>query len=131
MPPLKKSNSIRIDFRSLSDCYNALPEGIYHVEIAYAHVKYNKKHSGQYINWHLNVINNNDYPRAKLFLITPLKPTALWKLKKLLKILRSSSTTDIVNINLDDFVGKKLQVKVIQEYYSGTVYNKIIDFYPL
>lgn len=128
MPPHKKSNSIQVDFSSLHDTYDVLPEGLYSAEITYAHLKTNKNNSGQYINWYLRIINNDSYLHANLFLITPLKPTALWKLKKLLKAIHFSYSHNIVDINLDDFAGKKLQVKVIQESYNGKIYNKIIDF---
>ena len=79
---------IKIDFNSIKKQNSSVPEGIYTAEIVNVELKSSKNNPNQYLNWHLKIIHeDSSLDEKKLFLITSLKETCLWRLKKLLKSL--------------------------------------------
>jgi hypothetical protein len=125
---------LKVDFSSLQKRFDPLPDGIYDVEIIKVELKTNKHSKGTHLNWHLKIIDEDILAECssavstRLFLITPLKENALWKLKKFLKILDHSFYGAIAEIDPERLIGKQLKVKVIQERYNNSLYNKVIDF---
>ena len=125
---------LKVDFSSLQKRFDPLPDGIYEVEIIKVELKTNKHSKGTHLNWHLKIIDEDILAECssavstRLFLITPLKENALWKLKKLLKILDHSFYGANAEIDPERLIGKQLKVKVIQERYNNSLYNKVIDF---
>lgn len=63
------------------DSFEPLPEGLYDVEIDKVEVRRNKADDGDYLNWELLVIDG-EYENRRLWMITSLKPTALFRLKQ-------------------------------------------------
>ena len=119
---------VKVNFSSLNNNQYLLPEDIYLAEIIKVLLKPTKNKNGNYLCWILNIIDPDELSNNKLFLITSLKDTALWKLKKLLKTIDYPAHGDVVDIDPKAMIGRRLKVKVIQESYQGKLYNKIIDF---
>lgn len=63
------------------DSFEPLPEGSYDVEVDKVEVRRNKADDGDYLNWELIVIDG-EYENRRLWMITSLKPTALFRLKQ-------------------------------------------------
>lgn len=65
------------------DSFEPLPEGSYDIEIDKVEVRRNKADDGDYLNWELVVIDG-EYENRRLWMITSLKPQALFRLKQVL-----------------------------------------------
>lgn len=121
---------IKVDFNTVKENNHPVPEGTYTAEILNVELKSSKNNRNQYLNWHLKIIHEDSLlNEKKLFLITSLKETCLWRLKKLLKTLNYPCNGDIVEIDPKKIIGCELKVIVIQERYNGNLYNKIIEFH--
>jgi len=75
------------------DSFEPLPEGEYDVEVDKVEVRMNKAGDGLYLNWELAVIDG-DYENRKLWMITSLKQTALFRLKQVFEDLDLIDTQD-------------------------------------
>jgi Protein of unknown function (DUF669) len=69
-----------VNFSDVED-FEALPEDDYGIEIDKVEVRRNKADDGDYLNWEL-VVLDGDYENRRLWMITSLKPTALFRLKQ-------------------------------------------------
>jgi hypothetical protein len=65
------------------DSFEPLPEGSYDIEVDKVEVRRNKADDGDYLNWELVVIDG-EYENRRLWMITSLKPQALFRLKQVL-----------------------------------------------
>jgi hypothetical protein len=74
-----------VNFSDVED-FDALPEDQYGIEIDKVEVRRNKANDGDYLNWELVVIDG-DYENRRLWMITSLKPTALFRLKQVFEEL--------------------------------------------
>jgi len=114
----------------MKQCNHFVPEGTYTTEIVNVVLKSSKNNRNQYLHWHLKIIHEDSLlDEKRLFLITSLKETCLWRLKKLLKTINYPCNDDIVEIDAEKIIGCELKVIVVQEKYNGKLYNKIIDFH--
>ena len=119
---------VRVDFSSLNNNYDLVPEGTYSAEIIKVQLKSNKNNNGKHLCWILKITDPPEEWNCLLFIITPLKENALWRLKKLLKALHYPISNAVVDIDTDKLAGRKLKVTVTQEMYQGKLYNKVLDF---
>lgn len=86
------------------DSFEPLPEGQYDVEIEKAEIRMNKAGDGLYINWEMTVLDG-DYENRRLWMITSLKETALFRLKQVFEDLDLiDDGDDEVEIEYDDDV---------------------------
>jgi hypothetical protein len=86
------------------DSFEPLPEGTYDIEIDKVEVRRNKADDGDYLNWELVVIDG-EYENRRLWMITSLKPTALFRLKQVLEDLGMLEDDDEeMDIEYDDDV---------------------------
>jgi hypothetical protein len=84
------------------DSFEPLPEGEYDVEVDKVEVRMNKAGDGLYLNWELAVVDG-DYENRKLWMITSLKETALFRLKQVFEDLDLIDADDAeVEIEYDD-----------------------------
>jgi hypothetical protein len=74
-----------VNFSDVED-FEALPQGEYGVEVDKVEVRMNKAGDGEYLNWEL-VVLDGDYENRRLWMITSLKPTALFRLKQVFEDL--------------------------------------------
>jgi hypothetical protein len=86
------------------DSFEPLPEGTYDIEIDKVEVRRNKADDGDYLNWELVVIDG-EYENRRLWMITSLKPNALFRLKQVLEELGMLEDEDEeMDIEYDDDV---------------------------
>lgn len=97
------------------------PEGMTLVEITEAEVKTAKEGGGKYINWKCKVVNSEN--KRPLWIITSLKPDALWNLKRLVEAC--GYKWDPAGFNTEDLYGRQVYVEVTQEEYNGSPSNKV------
>jgi hypothetical protein len=98
------------------------PDGEALVRIADSELRDNKAGDGQYINWRLKVLNSDN--NRPVYLITSLKPTALWNLKNFVK---AAGVDDLVLDNFDtsELHGRELFVNIKTEVYENTPRNTV------
>jgi hypothetical protein len=86
------------------DSFEPLPEDEYDVEVDKVEVRMNKAGDGLYLNWELAVIDG-EYENRKLWMITSLKETALFRLKQVFEDLDIIDPDDEeIEIEYDDDV---------------------------
>lgn len=86
------------------DSFEPLPEDEYDVEIDKVEVRMNKAGDGLYLNWELIVLDG-DYENRRLWMITSLKETALFRLKQVMEDLDVIDSSDEeLEIEYDDDV---------------------------
>ena len=118
---------VKVDFSSLNNNFDLVPEGIYSAEIIKVQLKSNKNNNGEHLCWTLKITDSPEEWNCLLFIITPLTENALWRLKKLLKVLHYPISNAVVDIDTDKLTGRKLKITVAQEKYQGKLYNKVLD----
>lgn len=102
------SPTINVDFSDV-DSFEPLPEGQYDVEIDKVEVRENKAGDGLYLNWELIVLDG-EYENRRLWMITSLKPQALFRLKQVLEDLGVTDDEDEeVELEYDDDVDPTTQ----------------------
>jgi len=131
-----------VNFSDVED-FEAIPEGEYAVEIDKVEVRRNKADDGDYLNWEF-VVLDGDYENRRLWLITSLKPTALFRLKSVFEQL-DVLDSDEMELEYDDdqevtsssgprllypdVEGLEATVKVKVDMYDGKERNKVEDLY--
>jgi hypothetical protein len=127
-----------VNFSDVED-FSALPEGEYAVEIDKVEVRRNKADDGDYLNWEF-VVLDGDYENRRLWLITSLKPNALFRLKDVLEQL-DVLDSDEIELEYDDdqevtsssgprllypdVEGLEATVSVKNEMYDGRERNRV------
>jgi len=127
-----------VNFSDVED-FEALPEGEYGVEIDKVEVRMNKAGDGKYLNWEFVVIDG-DYENRRLWLITSLKPNALFRLKAVFEQLdvlegdemeleydddQEPSQSAGPRLIYPDVEGMEASVIVKNELYDGKERNKV------
>ena len=131
-----------INFSDVED-FEALPEDEYAVEIDKVEVRSNKAGDGEYLNWEL-VVLDGDYENRRLWMITSLKPTALFRLKRVFEEL-DVLDGDEIDLEYDDdeqvtsssgprllypeLEGLECVAKVTNEMYDGRERNRVEDLF--
>lgn len=127
---------VSIDFSEVPD-FEALPKGYYPVIVVEVVKKENKAGNGEYLNWTLEVAEG-EFANRKLWAITSLKPTGLWKLKEAFEAFGINLSQ--VDLDIDDdtsmlispeVVGKACQALVEQQMYQGRLNNKVSALFPI
>lgn len=86
------------------DSFEPMPEGEYDIEVDKVEVRMNKAGDGLYLNWEL-VVLDGDFENRKLWMITSLKQTALFRLKQVFEDMDLIDADDEeVEIEYDDDV---------------------------
>lgn len=83
------------------ESFEPLPEGKYAAEIEKVEVRSNKARDGLYLNWELTVLDG-DYENRKLWMITSLKETALFRLKEVFEQLDLLDDDEDMELEYDD-----------------------------
>lgn len=125
------------------DSFEPLPGGEwYGVEIDKVEVRENKDGDALYLNWELVVIDG-DYENRRLWMITSLKDTALFRLKSVLDSLDVMDDEYEIEIEYDDDIdpstksgprllypeveGLEASVFVKNEMYDGREQNRVTE----
>jgi len=133
----------RVNFSDV-ESFEPVPEGEYGVEIDKVEVRQNKAGDGLYLNWELTIIDG-DYENRKLWLITSLKETALFRLKQVLEGLNVIDADEDVELEYDDDIepstkegprllepdleGMEAVANVHNEMYEGREQNRVNDLF--
>lgn len=114
------------------ETFEAMPAGVYEVEVAEVEVRPSENSEYDYINWTLSV-TEGDYINRKLWLVTSMSPKAAWKLKEAL-LAFGADESDLegeLEFDPDDFIGARCKASTTQESYEGTLRNRVQAVHPL
>lgn len=109
--------------------FEPLPSGWYNVAVTDGELRESKseKNPGsQYIHWEYTV-QDGDHANRKLWDNTTLLPHALFSLKGLLAACGFNVEGDL-DFEIEDVLGKQLQVKVSQREHEGNTYNDVKSY---
>jgi hypothetical protein len=98
------------------------PEGETLLRIVDSELRDNKAGDAQYINWRLKVLNTEN--NRPIYLITSLKPAALWNLKNLLKAVGVEEFS-MDGLDTSDYHGAEFYGQVKTEVYEDTKRNTV------
>jgi hypothetical protein len=102
------------------------PEGEVLVRVTDSEVRDNKAGDGQYVNWRLKVLGTEN--NRPVYLVTSLKPAALWNLKNFVKACGTDSFS-MEGLDTADFHGCELYVQLKNEEYEGVMRNTVTGPY--
>ena len=122
--------TISVDFTDVeSNEYEPIPEGRYQATVFDVEQKPSKSSDFPYLNWQFK-IQGGDYDGRRVFMMTSLKPNALWKLKDVLdEIAPEIDTSGKLDLDLTELMGLNCRVEVIQEEYKGDMKNRVDDVF--
>lgn len=98
------------------------PDGEHLVRIADSEIRDNKAGDGQYINWRLKVLNTDN--NRPVYLITSLKPTAIWNLRNFVRAA-GVNELNLENFDTAELHGTELYVNIKTEVYENTPRNTV------
>jgi hypothetical protein len=100
------------------------PDGETLVRVVDSDLKDNKAGDAKYINWRLKALNTEN--NKPLYLMTSLKPAALWNLLNFYKgCTGTEEGFDPDGFDSEDLHGAELYVQVSQEIYEGQPQNRV------
>lgn len=136
----------KINFADV-EAFEPLEDGEYAVEIEKVEVRRNKADDGNYLNWEM-VVLDGDYENRRLWMITSLKDTALFRLKDVLgelDVLEEDELEEEFDLEYDDDVevsttsgprliypeveGLEATAVVKTEMYDGKPRNRVEALY--
>ena len=133
----------KVNFNDV-ESFEAVPEDEYGAEIEKIEVRENKNGDALYLNWEF-VIIDGDYENQRLWLITSLKDTALFRLKQVLVNLDILDEDAELELEYDDDIepstkegprlidpdleGMEVTIVVKNEMYDGREQNRVKDVY--
>lgn len=134
---------VNVNFSDV-ESFEPVPEDEYPIEVDKVEVRANKAGDGLYLNWELIIIDG-DYENRRLWMITSLKETALFRLKAILENLELLDEEDEIDLEYDDDVepstkggprllepdveGLEAIAVVKNEMYDGREQNRVKDVY--
>ena len=98
------------------------PEGETLVRIVDSELRDNKAGDAQYVSWRLKVLNTEN--NRPVYLITSLKPSALWNLKNLVKACGTDEFS-MDSLDTSEYHGRELYVQIKNEEYDGQMRNQV------
>jgi hypothetical protein len=133
----------RVNFGDI-ESFEPVPAGEYGVEIEKVEVRENKAKDGLYLNWEMTIIDG-DFENRKLWLITSLKDTALFRLKSIFEGLQVIDGSEDLELEYDDDIdpgnkegpllldpnleGMECIAVVQNEMYEGKEQNRVRDLF--
>jgi|SRR5215471_1467884 len=139
-----KSRTIRIDFRgvdpeirSRSGRAARVPEGDYLLKILHGDKRQNKNGDGSHISWSFSVISPKEYSGKTLYMVTSLKPDALWNLRNLIHAAIGKNVAgSIANFNPGTIEGKTIAATTEDNEYTNPetgrtrISSQVLDVRP-
>jgi hypothetical protein len=133
----------RVNFGDV-ESFEPVPAGEYGVEIEKVEVRENKAGDSLYLNWEMTIIDG-DFENRKLWLITSLKDTALFRLKSIFEGLQIIDGDEDLELEYDDDIdpgtkegpllidpnleGMECVAIVHNEMYEGKEQNRVRDLF--
>ena len=131
-------SSFRINFNEVV-ALEAMPAGMYPIRVNEVILRESTTTPGSYyLNWELVVTLPGEFDGRKTYLMTSLKPNALWRLKTILQNLGLEPGD--MNLNVDEETGIVLEpdfrnlvglAKVVVEEYQGVKRDRAEDIQPV
>ena len=112
---------VNVNLETVDDGRELHPEGPLHVRVVSCEERETSDGSGTHLNWRLDPVDSENH--KPLFLITSLKPHALWKLKGFLKACQFQWNSD-GTFDFTDVLGSELIVNVQHETYNNDIQDK-------
>jgi hypothetical protein len=98
------------------------PDGEVLLRIVDSELRDNKAGDAQYINWRLKVLNTEN--NRPVYLITSLKPSALWNLKNLVKACGTEEFS-MDSLDTSDYHGCEFYAQLKTEVYEDKPRNTV------
>jgi len=129
--PARIPAKITVDFSNVEDRREAIrvPEGDYLFQVTNCELRGKKDDpSSKYLNWSLTIVEPTKFKgKGPLYMVTSLKPEALWKLRNFLVDMGVNVPKTSVDIPIAQIVSKKPMVggTVGDDEYENKVRSKI------
>ena len=124
----KKGNKLKVDFTGVETRAH-IADGQYHVKVE--EITQEEGNQVPYLKWVFVIVSDDKTNGRKLFYNTSLAPQALWNLRNLLETLGVDTPDGALSLDLDEYLGLELMVRVENETYEGKDRPKVTDFTPI
>src|ERR1035437_10407307 len=104
--------------------FEVLPIGTYNAFIFDIKLKTSQAGDGYY-NWEFTV-SDDDYKGRKIFMVTSLKPEALWKLKKTLQDLTGETLDGEFEFEAAEFIGCEVAITIKHRTWEGKTQMDVV-----
>lgn len=121
-----RKGGISVDFSGVESGGRAVPDDDYMATV----VSIEEKESAEgnaYLAWKWKIAEGS-YKGATVYDNTSLKPTALWRLKTLLECMGVDVANGKMSLNLKEYIGKTIGIRIANETYQGKEKPRISDF---
>jgi len=105
------------------------PEDVYDVRVEDAETGNSKASNQPMVKMKMKIVGG-DFDDFLLYDNFSLTPQALWKLQNFLEAVYGEKPEGAFKLDLEDILGRKLQVGVVNEDYNGQMQAKIRDYFP-
>lgn len=124
----KKKNKVKVDFTGV-ETRARIDDGQYHAKVE--EITQEEGDKATYLKWVFSIVSDDKTNGRKLFYNTSLAPQALWNLRNLLETLGVDTPNSETSLDLDEYIGLELMVRVENEVYEGKERPKVTDFTPI
>lgn len=125
----KKKKGLKVDFTG-TDVRVLVPEGNYHAKVK--EVTLEDGQQAQYLKWVFELIDADEKVNGqKVYTNTSLAPQALWNLRNLLETMGVETPDDEMELELEEYVGLELIVRIEHEDFEGKMRTRVTDYMPL
>lgn len=113
---------------NLDEVHDHIEPGWYVARVVGSEIKESQRENGgRYINWELEINEpNSEFDGEKVWTITSLKSSALWKLKQFLEACNFE--WDPEGFHTEDVHGSELEIQIENEEYEGQTRNRVESF---
>lgn len=118
------ARKVKIDFTNV-ESFQRASEGIHHVKIADIQEK-NTQGGDPMLQVAFEIVSGDD-KGVKVFDNLVLTDKALWKFKSLLQIIGMKCDGKVA-VDLDNMIGKSLNINVTHEEYNGQIRARVSDY---
>lgn len=118
------ARKVKIDFTNV-EAFQRASEGVHHVKISDVQEK-NTQGGDPMLQVAFEIVSGND-KGVKVFDNLVLIDKALWKFKSLLQIIGMKCDGKVA-VDLDNMIGKSLNINVTHEEYNGQIRARVSDY---
>lgn len=128
-PEKKKKKGLKVDF-SGTEVRLLIPEDTYPAKVLKITQEEGNEHD--YLKWVFEIKSDQKgVGGQKVYTNTSLAPQALWNLRNLLETLGVETPDSEFDLNLDEYVGMELMLRVEHEDFEGKMRARVSDYMPL
>jgi len=123
----KRKSGVSVDFTGVEADARSIPDGTY--KAAVVSIEENESDNGPYLSWKWKAEMKKG--SATVFDNTSLQPQSLWRLRLLLEAIGEEIVDGVMDLDLDDYVGREAQIEITNEKYEGKDRARITGFISL